>query len=287
MAQSPPFNIAETVPADADFVRNFPAAERLFRDIIESWMNVEHDSVTGRHSFDAFDTATLSGITYAVGSIRYDTDVHSLQINIPTLGWVNVGVPAGTRQIFVQEDAPLGWTKITDVEVDEAIIELTTGSVGGDYEGSTALRDATISQAMLPSVNFSVSATAAAGGDHSHGGNTGSQSNDHTHGFSATTSSDGAHTHSTTFDNDSTGAGIPAFADDGNTEAISRTTSSDGAHTHSVSGTTGGISLGHTHSIAASGTHTHSVSGTAASGGSGSAYAASVKRIRAILCEKD
>lgn len=286
---SPPFSIAETVPADADFVRNFPALERTFRDIVESWLTVHSDPASGYAKFPVDTTANLAALSPAqpIGSQRYDTTVNSLQIKVDASTWVNAGPAAGTVAIFLQETAPLGWTKITDAEIDQAILELSIGVDGGDYAGTTPIIDAVLTQAHLPSVNFTVTGTAAADGNHSHGGATGVQSVDHTHTFSGTTSSDGAHTHTTTFDNDSVGAGIPAFTDDGNTAAIFPETSSAGAHTHTVSGTTSGMSASHTHSIAASGTHTHTVTGNAASGGSATTYLSGVKRVIAIVCVKN
>lgn len=45
---SPPFAIAETVPQDNDVASQFPLAERSFRDVVESWILVNHN-VNGRH----------------------------------------------------------------------------------------------------------------------------------------------------------------------------------------------------------------------------------------------
>jgi microcystin-dependent protein len=63
----------------------------------------------------------------------------------------------------------------------------------------------------------------------------------HTHTFSATTSSDGAHTHS--YGN---AGGTESTANGGNSAAdtSSGTTGSNGAHTHTVSGTTGSTGSG-------------------------------------------
>lgn len=103
---------------------------------------------------------------------------------------------------------------------------------------------------------------------HSHAvsGSTGGQSADHSH--SGTTSSDGAHTHTTgatgalQIGNDSAGGSSPA----GNGGA---TTGSSGTHNHTI--TTGGVSVDHSHAFSvtsgnASADHTHTVTvtGTAA-----------------------
>ena len=95
---------------------------------------------------------------------------------------------------------------------------------------------------------------------------------DHTHTFSGnsnTTSTNGAHTHTTSG---------TAASDGAHTHTTSGTAASDGAHTHTVSGTvslSGSLDAGvltitasfSSGSAASNGAHTHSVSGTAASNG--------------------
>ncbi len=45
---SPPFNIDETLPEDDDLVSQHPANARAFRDVVESWLLINHN-VNGRH----------------------------------------------------------------------------------------------------------------------------------------------------------------------------------------------------------------------------------------------
>lgn len=47
---SPPFNIAETIPGDSDFASQFPGVERTYRDVVESWLLVNHNNL-GQHKF--------------------------------------------------------------------------------------------------------------------------------------------------------------------------------------------------------------------------------------------
>lgn len=76
---SPPFNPNEAVPGDNDVVSQFPAAEREFRDIIEDWINFEHDP-SGHHKFQVIDTATRDGISdWVVGSVIFNTDNSRLE----------------------------------------------------------------------------------------------------------------------------------------------------------------------------------------------------------------
>jgi hypothetical protein len=146
----------------------------------------------------------------------------------------------------------------------------STGLLGTTAGGAGGASTVTLGQTNLPSVNFSHS-LAAATHTHSVSGNTGGHSVDHTHVYSGTTSTDGAHTHTqnnagNTFSVDAPGGSTAAGGD-------TDTTSSNGSHSHTYSGTTGGASANHTHTISltsgASGSL--SVSGTVSSGGSATA----------------
>ncbi len=46
---SAPFDPDETKPADTDVVSQYPAIERTYRDVIESWLVVDHDKTVGGH----------------------------------------------------------------------------------------------------------------------------------------------------------------------------------------------------------------------------------------------
>lgn len=291
MAVSPPFSINETVPADDDFIRLFPGLERTFRDTVESWLTYEHDATTGRHKIPVNTTTNLDALDYATGSLRYDTDNDTFEVT-PDGGttWSVVSIPSGNQMLIRNSagTAPLGWTKVT-LGSNYAIVasDSATASIdGGTTDFTTVFSSRTILQANLPNVNFTVSGTTNTTGNHSHTGATGNISADHTHSFSATTSTDGAHTHNVPYDNDQTGSGVPAITDDGNAAVDNIVTSSDGNHSHTVSGTTGGASANHNHSISTDGNHSHTVTGTAASGGSGTAVDFSVLRLGFILCTK-
>ncbi len=71
---TPPFDILEAKPADADIVSQHPADERSMRDILESWMNIDHDSATGHHKFGVGNDAARDAITdWVVGSLWFNT----------------------------------------------------------------------------------------------------------------------------------------------------------------------------------------------------------------------
>lgn len=73
------------------------------------------------------------------------------------------GAPTGTRALWQQTSAPLGWTK--DTSHNNKALRLTSGTVGSGGSvgfstlfGRTATDSFTISQANLPNVNFVVAA---------------------------------------------------------------------------------------------------------------------------------
>lgn len=172
---SPPFNIAETTPGNTDVAANFPAAERTFRDVVESWLSVEHNTY-GFHKVQNLSTTNKNAQTnWSVGSFVYDTDLDVLQILIdddPSDVWDTLSFPAGTRMLFQQTSAPPGWTKVTDAAYHNSAIRLTTGTVssGGDvaftdifsatYAISDETEDYTLLTADIPAHSHVYSGTA-------------------------------------------------------------------------------------------------------------------------------
>jgi microcystin-dependent protein len=90
-------------------------------------------------------------------------------------------------------------------------------------------------------------------GGHSHGGATGNESANHTHSGATDSQGDHSHTYAGMYVAGSTNIGTGPFAMGGNA-----TTSTNGAHTHSF--TTSGESVSHYHGISADGAHGHVIS---------------------------
>lgn len=91
---------------------------------------------------------------------------------------------------------------------------------------------------------------------HNHGGVTGGQSIGHTHTFSATTNTTGAHTHGLGVEVMYQAAGSGPFFTGNQTNiqyGIVTSTQSAGSHAHTVSGTTSDVSGNHTHAIPSAG----------------------------------
>jgi hypothetical protein len=165
--------------------------------------------------------------------------------------------PSGTKMLFQQTSAPVGWTK--DTTNDDKALRIVSGSVGSGGTlsltsfASQSIGGTSLTTAQIPSHN------------HTGSGTTSTVSNDHTHGFSGTTSGVGDHQHGVIVDADSGAGAGPHFKADG--QAVTTNfTNGAGAHSHTYSGNTGGISANHTHdysfTTAATGSgnsHTHTL----------------------------
>lgn len=267
---SPPFNITQAVPGDSDVASQFPAAERSFRDIVESWLTMEH-GVSGHHKIMVLTTAARNAITdWEFGSLVYNTTTQTLQIQTDAdsspITWVDVIDPAdpsptflaGTSMLFFNATAPTGWTKQT-THNDKAIRLVSgTPSSGGTSPFSTVFGLITTAGFTLTSTHmpahthslsgaFAFTGTTGAGGDHSH------QYNDKQRSGTTTRDSSGSQSVNTGEDDDS------------------RTTGLSGTHTHAFSGDV-------------------TLSGNTGSAGSGASHAHAielrVQYVDAIICNK-
>jgi hypothetical protein len=164
-------------------------------------------------SLGAKSIATVYGTAVGAGKLRgggiYVFVYDSTDDKWIVQGNPNDGFESGTKVLFRQTAAPTGWTK--DTTYTDAALRVTSGTISqqatGGKEFSTLFAARTIAEANLPS---------------------------HTHSFSATTSSNGDHSH--TYTSFTAGSGL---ANGGAFQGGSFSTSTNGAHTHTVSGTTG------------------------------------------------
>ena len=124
-----PFSIAETTPGNTDAVSVFPAAERTFRDVVESALAVEHDmgnastDKTARHKFGVGSTGTRDTITtWVVGGL-----------------WFNTGTTPATLQL-VTAVGPVTWQDITS----------SSSGSGSSVTGDTVPRIPGLSPLMGP-----------------------------------------------------------------------------------------------------------------------------------------
>ena len=119
-----PFNPNEALPEDDDVVALFPAVERTFRDVMESWVISEHGR-TGHHAFPIKTTTQRDAITnWEAGSVVYNSTTKQFQLSqtIDPDVFVNLtDFPSGYRTVGQQTSAPTGWTKEVGAAYNDAL----------------------------------------------------------------------------------------------------------------------------------------------------------------------
>lgn len=221
----PPFNINETSPAGSALISSFPADEQQSRATIEEWLAWISDPATGN---------IRSSVLPAAPSAE---------------------IPSGSKVIFVQTNAPTGWTK--DVTHNNKALRVVNGTAGtGGTRSFTSVfvdgnvGNTTLTTAQLPAHGHTFSAT------------TGTESADHFHGFNVNSGGENTgHVHTLIGGTTGSGSGIVSLRD-GVNNLNTTTTDRNVGHIHNVAGNTGGRSAA----------HTHGVSGTTANAGSGDAH---------------
>lgn len=139
---TPPFLPDETKPADGDIVSQYPAVERTFRDVIETWMLVDHDTA-GEHAQVTLPELGSDPSAVADTGFVYtkddgaDTELFYLDdsgnvVQITTDGALTgLGVldaPATTSMLFYQSAAPTGWTKDTAGTLNNHALRVVTST---------------------------------------------------------------------------------------------------------------------------------------------------------------
>ncbi len=138
---TPPFNIDETIPGDNDVVSAHPSNARTFRDVIESWISVEHDTY-GRHQIGRGNTAARDAITtWEVGALWINTDETPNRLEFTVSIDPDVWVTLGSVTLFD--------TKVTGpgTVTDERIV-LFDGTTGYLVKESTEGILATVTQGV-------------------------------------------------------------------------------------------------------------------------------------------
>lgn len=126
------------------------------------------------------NTVTIQGGTingassYALNGQWASVDLIWIDASSVWLALPRAGFAPGVTTTFHNTNAPAGWTKQTDAGYSNAAIRtITSGTVttGGSTGFTSVFTSRTIAQANLPAVTLSYS------------GNTGDESNDHTHAY--------------------------------------------------------------------------------------------------------
>lgn len=181
---SPPFSIQTTLPSSTDLASQFPTVEHLFRDTVNSWLQVISDPATGKVKASALPTDY-----HFTGSVVFD--------NVPTIGSDPVtAIPSGYSMVFRNSTAPTGWTKRTDQNDKAFRVVSGTPVDGGSVAFSTAFATGvTISGTTGATTVSGTVGFTAAGGTVGFHYLTESEIPSHQHYYSNYTQFAGDHTH--------------------------------------------------------------------------------------------
>jgi hypothetical protein len=119
-------------------------------------------------------TGNVTTASYFVGNGSQLTDI--------------LGIVAGTRIVFAQATAPIGWAQVTDTSAAGRMLQVVNDNTGGQFAGTNS----PILMNVVPSHTHTVNiASGTESVDHYHGvsGTTGTESVSHTHSINAGASS--------------------------------------------------------------------------------------------------
>jgi microcystin-dependent protein len=143
---SPPFNINQLVPQDNDIASQFPATERTFRDVVESWFLIDGNA-NGRwekKSLDHKDSDPAG--TADVTTVWADTN-GTLKFRIGTGNVQYLGDAPGTLKIWLTNTPPEGYVLVygqactTSVSTPVRTMLLDASSPFGSSGGDPLLPD--------------------------------------------------------------------------------------------------------------------------------------------------
>lgn len=140
---SPPFDINIALPGDSDDVSQHPANARTFRDVVESWILVNHN-VQGRHDEVQLDQKSdPGGGTSSVTEIWASTSSNAAGRPKMRRGTGNVEflqAPPGAVVGLGTTTIPEGWLRCNGQAVSRSTFALLFAVIGttfGSGDGST------------------------------------------------------------------------------------------------------------------------------------------------------
>lgn len=135
---SPPFNINQALPGDSDIVSQHPSNARTFRDVVESWLLVNHDTNGNHFRVDIPRTATPTAPAANI-DVLYVTTTGRLKIKHPDGTEEFVGTPPGHVE-YTAGAVAVGWLFADGTAVSRTTYADLFGIIGTTYgagDGST------------------------------------------------------------------------------------------------------------------------------------------------------
>lgn len=139
----PPFNINQSVPGDSDIVSQYPVAERLFRDIVESWFLVDGNNM-GRLNKASLDFQTNAPTGTANVTTIWANETGALNARVGTSPVLQLTVPVGTMLEYSLPALPEGyiWANGQPVTSTYPVYRAALIAAGNPYgtDGTNPLR---------------------------------------------------------------------------------------------------------------------------------------------------
>lgn len=136
---SPPFNPNQSLPGDTDFASQYPGVERSFRDIMESWMLIEHDR-NGNHIHVSIPQGASPANPASGVDVLFTSFTGRLKIRHSDGSEEYVGTPPGFMGWMASGAVPTGWLEAFGAAVSRstfADLFSIIGTAYGSGDGST------------------------------------------------------------------------------------------------------------------------------------------------------
>ena len=200
------------------------------------------------------ELSTTPGSNYPTGTEAPSSLDDYLRAHASFLAQLNIDrTPSGVVQHFAGTAAPAGWLACTGQAVSRATYAALFAAIGttwGVGDGATTFNLPPADRMLIGAGGLYAAGSTGGSRDaivvaHTHTASTGNQSTNHTHTFSASTSSVGDHQHGVAGGTFGAGGGGAYMAGSGGAVL----SGAAGAHSHTVSGTTATNGASHNHSV--------------------------------------
>lgn len=194
---SPPFDINQALPGDSDIVSQHPTNARAFRDIVESWLLVNHDT-NGDHFKISMPYSAVPATPPASKITLFASTTGRLKLVGSDGSVLYVGVPAGNIEFTASATTPLGWLDANGQLVSRSVYADLFAAIGttfGAGDGSTTFAVPNISGRVIAGKE-SVASLLTTAGSGIDGGTLGAVGGTETH--TLTTAQLASHAHANT-----------------------------------------------------------------------------------------
>lgn len=152
---SPPFSLSTSTPGDSDIVSQFPLDERTLRDIIQSWLLIDHNNL-GNHVKVTMPWVSPPATPLASTNAYYTNPDGNLAVIDPTGSARYVGPPVGSVFFHSTASPPVGYLIADGSAVSRATFSALFSVIGITYgagNGSTTFNLPNITGRVIAGVD--------------------------------------------------------------------------------------------------------------------------------------